>query len=337
MAMGPRERVLRTLDFARPDRLPVFYHPSPAGLHTHGEKLLRLMNELPPDNPVVLDRVPHPPPEDRDPDGRYHSFADNGWGGTVERRIFGVAGHVCAWRHETWDEVRRHAPPEARAGDFAWIAETARTHVTLACCNSVLGRLADSRPFAEVLVALAEDDPGAVAMAEWWTDRQMRENRLALDAGADFIVFGDDYGQQRATLFSPRLFRRRILPCLERMAAPVRAAGRRVKFHCCGFLTPFLDDLLDLGVSLFWPQLSIYGEDEAFLGHLLERRVTLYLHPDRQWLVPLGTPARIDAYIAREADRYKRAGGGAILYAEIENDAPWENVEALIRAMHRYR
>ena len=45
---------------------------------------------------------------------------------------------------------------------------------------------------------------------------------------------------------------------------------------------------------------------------------------------------RVDE-IQKYADRYHKLGGGGIFYVEIENDAPFENVRALIESMDRYR
>ncbi len=69
----------------------------------------------------------------------------------------------------------------------------------------------------------------------------------------------------------------------------------------------------------------------------MKHRVTLYIHPDRQYLVPRGTPQEIEAAIRAYADRYHALGGGGIFYIEIENDAPFENVKALIEAVDTYR
>jgi len=57
-----RERMLRAFDFANPDRLPVYYHPSTAGLQVHGQKLLDLFRAYPPDNDLEFDGLPQPDP-----------------------------------------------------------------------------------------------------------------------------------------------------------------------------------------------------------------------------------------------------------------------------------
>ena len=49
---SPRQRVINTFEFNHPDKIPVVYNPSTAGLYKHGKKLLDLFNAYPPDNPV---------------------------------------------------------------------------------------------------------------------------------------------------------------------------------------------------------------------------------------------------------------------------------------------
>jgi len=119
--------------------------------------------------------------------------------------------------------------------------------------------------------------------------------------------------------------------------APVKAAGRRVFFHTCGFLGGIFDELLDLGIDGMWPQIGLFDSDSRYAEMCRERKIAIYVHPDRQRLIPFGTPQEIDAAIRAYAEKYRRMNGGGIFHVEMENDAPWENVEALVRAIDRYR
>jgi hypothetical protein len=67
-----RRRMLAAFEFTGPDRIPVVYTPSPAGLYVHGQKLLDLFAQYPPDNPLSVESLPAPPPEAIDRDGRYY-------------------------------------------------------------------------------------------------------------------------------------------------------------------------------------------------------------------------------------------------------------------------
>ena len=164
----------------------------------------------------------------------------------------------------------------------------------------------------------------------------VREIYTFLARGVDGVFFGDDWGTQNAPIISPKLFREVFKPRYRALMAPIKRAGRKVCFHSCGQLGSIFDDLLDLGIDLLWPQILRYDEEQLATA-CKEHGVTIYLHPDRQHLMPLGTPVEIDARIAAYAERYHRLGGGCIFYVEIENDAPFENVVALVEAVDRYR
>ncbi|MFH1572261.1 MAG: uroporphyrinogen decarboxylase family protein [Gemmatimonadota bacterium] len=341
--MTSRERMIAAFEYGRPDRIPVVYHPSPAGLHVHGQKLLDLFRQHPPDNPVSFDGIPGPPPGAVDPDGRYHELRRDEWGILWEYRIYGLWGHPQAYPFDGWRAGRQYRFPEQPAigsaqfeRDRERVAAEAKDYLVFRGGTSIFERLHDLQPMGQVLGDLAAGDEDLLAFLERLTEYWLGHIHYWLAAGADVISFGDDWGTQTAQIVSTPMFRRTFKPCYARLMAPVKAAGRRVFFHTCGHLGPLVDELLDLGVDGLWPQINQY--DEAALAEECRKRgVAIYLHPDRQRLVPLGTPNQIEAKMAEYAERYHRLGGGGIYYIEVENDAPFENVKALIESVARYR
>ena len=97
------------------------------------------------------------------------------------------------------------------------------------------------------------------------------------------------------------------------------------------------DELVDLGIRGLWHQMNLYEEDKYLEQKCRDHKIAVFIHPDRQNLIPLGTPALISEYIRRKAEKYKNMGGGGIFYVEIEDDAPFENVLALFEAIDKYR
>jgi hypothetical protein len=81
---------------------------------------------------------------------------------------------------------------------------------------------------------------------------------------------------------------------------------------------------------------NVYDWD-AFARKCVQKKIVIALRPDRQKLIPFGTPQEIRRQIKEYADFYHQAGGGATFNIEIENDAPFENVRALIEAVHEFR
>jgi len=201
---------------------------------------------------------------------------------------------------------------------------------------SIFERLHSLQPMDQVLADLAAGDAGLLAFLDRLTEHWLRDIRYWLAAGADVICFGDDWGTQSAQMVSTAMFRRIFRPRYDRLMQPVREAGRRIFFHSCGHLGELLDELFDLGIHGLWPQINQYDE-ERLAEECRRRGVAMYIHPDRQTLMPLGTPAQIESRIAAYAARHRRLGGGGIFYVEIENDAPFANARALLEAIDRYR
>jgi len=336
--MTPRERMLRAFNFDRPDRLPVYYHPSAAGLYVHGQKLLDLFRAYPPDNAITFDSIPQPPKDAFDADGRYHEFKADELGTVWEYRIFGVAGHPHRYAIRSWRDPLTF-PPVPKAGS----AESERARRDTATLKekylvfngwgNLFERLHALRPFDEVLMDLADESPDLLAFLDRLVAYRQEQLDYLTGTGTDVVVMGDDWGTQTGLLVSPEIFRRVFKPRVREMIARAKAGGARVLYHTCGAVHPLYRDLVEVGIHALWHQIGLY-DAEDFAREAARDRVVLFLHMDRQHLVPRGTPREIRETVRRYAELHRRLGGGAVFYVEIENDAPFENVEALVKAVH---
>ncbi len=336
----PRQRFLDAMNFNNPDKIPVFYHPSTAGLYVHGQKMLDLFNEYPPDNPITFNSIPKPPAEAIDANGTYHEFKTDEWGICWEFLIYGIQGHPKKFPFDSWEAAQDYEfPPIDSFREFqkSDVQQKKDTHLFISGWISILERLHSLRPMDELMIGLATEDRHLLAFLDRLVDHWMKVIDLLIDTGIDVIFFGDDWGTQSSTLISPAMFREIFRPRYEKMMQPILKANRKIFFHCCGFMGEILDEIIDMGFHGLWPQLVLFEKDPVLFEKCEAARMTLYIHPDRQTLIPLGSPQQIEATIARYAERYHRLGGGGIFYVEIENDAPFENVEALVKAIHKYR
>ncbi len=332
--MTPRERMSAAIAFEKPDRIPLFYHPSTAGFHVHGTKLADLFARVPGDNLVTFDPDRKPPENAVSPDGSYHEFRRDEWGTLWEYLIFGIQGHPKEYPLRDWKTATEYRFPPIP--DIPAIPpEKRENHLIFEGYASLFERTSALRPFDETIMDFFEEDPDLLRFVDRLVDYYLEWNARWIKAGSDVFSIGDDFGTQNAALFPPALFERIFVPRYRRLIKPIKQAGRKVLFHSCGFIDPILKPLFDLGIDLLWPQLSIYGRREEFLDLCAENRVALLLHPDRQYLIPRGKPAEIRAWVRDMAARYRNGGG--IFYVEMENDAPWENVVALLEAIAEYR
>jgi len=335
-----RQRMLDAFEFNHPDKIPVVYHPSPAGLYVHGQKLLDLFNEYPPDNPVTFNSIPTPSPGAIDQNGRFHAIEKDQWGTEWEYLIHGIAGHPRNYPFTGWEEAADYTFPPVTcfsALDLAKVAAQRRDYLVFSGWISIFEKLHALRPMDEVLMDLYTEDRRLMVFLDRLVGYWMKTINEMMEANIDVIVFADDWGTQFSTLVSPDLFRKIFKPRYEKLMAPVKTAGRKIFFHSCGFLGEIFDELLGLGIDGLWPQITQVEHNPAFTEKCREHHVAIYIHPDRQRLIPLGAPREIETAIQGYAEKYHRLGGGGIFYVEVENDAPFENVAALIRAIHKFR
>jgi uroporphyrinogen decarboxylase len=71
------------------------------------------------------------------------------------------------------------------------------------------------------------------------------------DAGADAVMFPEDWGTQDRLMISPDMWREVFRPEFEALAGRARRRGMHVIMHSCGKMTDIIDDAIDCGVSCF--------------------------------------------------------------------------------------
>ena len=368
--MLPRDRVFAALDFRPPDVVPLRILPAAGGLYEHGQKLLDLTRVCGHDfGDLSGATLPTgPPPSDFDPDGRYHTITTDDWGSTWEYRIFGVWGHLIDWPLRDTSSggtgvppvstgkmpVPPHGasfaaklaaykppPPPAAAGPDvekarASVAAQRQRWFTLGGSGSLMEKLWSLRGFEDTLVDILRDTPEINRLADLLVEHAAAGVRRSLAVGVDGVAFGDDFGTQEALLMPPAVWRRFYKPRYEALFAPIRKAGKRIFFHCCGQIGDILEDFAELGVDALWPQLTCFNLPEL-ARRCRELGLALELHPDRGELMQRRSPAEVRDHVLRLADTFRPADGGSWLYIEIDPGFPWPNAEALLRVAMQLR
>ncbi|NLC69190.1 MAG: hypothetical protein GX754_10525 [Clostridiaceae bacterium] len=340
--MTPRERMIRTFEFNNPDKIPVVYNSSRAGLYVHGEKLLDLFNQYPPDNPIEFKEIPRPDPSTVK-NGVYRELKRDEWGTLWEYAVFGLHGGVKEYpanSPECFETYEFPKLPDLQSQELRQekedIMRLKEKYFIIKGWVSIFEKMNAIRPVEDVLVDVYLKEESFLRFLDRLTGYMARVSEQLVYLGVDAIQFGDDWGIQSGPIISLEMFREVYRPRYEKLFDMVKKAGLRIFFHSCGALGPILDELFDMGIDGIWHQSNLYNEYE-FAEKCRARKVACYIHPDRQRLIPFGTPQEIREKIRKFADIYHRMGGGGIFYVEIENDAPFENVKALIESVHEFR
>ncbi len=104
--------------------------------------------------------------------------------------------------------------------------------------------------------------------------------------------------------------------------------------HTDGHIVEIIPDLIDVGVSVLNPQSRANGLDA--LGRACRGKVCVDLDLDRQ-LFPFGTPQEIEGHVREAVETLGSPQGGLWLKAEIGDDVPLENIQAICMALETYR
>ena len=129
-------------------------------------------------------------------------------------------------------------------------------------------------------------------------------NRWA-DAGADGVMFCEDWGTQDRLLVSPALWRDVFKPDYQKIVGAARARDVAVWMHSCGYIYEIVPDLIEVGIAVLQlDQPGLFGVSR--LAKEFGGRIAFWSPVDIQKVLPSGNRRRI----ARNAkNMIERLGG----------------------------
>jgi uroporphyrinogen decarboxylase len=134
----------------------------------------------------------------------------------------------------------------------------------------------------------------------------------ARDRGAEGLLLADDVAYQRGLMLSSDLFRRALLPSLDRQAEAAKSLGMSAFFHCDGNINEILADLAKTCLDGWQGLESAAGMDIALIKREYGERVCLWGNMDPAHLQASSSPDEIAAHIDA-IWRATRQGHGLIL------------------------
>lgn len=266
------------------------------------------------------------------------------WGTLWEFRIFCMQGHPAKWPLEDIESIHGYTSaqtiPTVDSQGFFELKKCIEFHKTKyfykAGWIGILEKMHALRRFEDVLMDIAMDTPEINMLADMITEYHAEDIRRLIAAGVDAVQFGDDYGTQSNLIMRPELWRRFFKPRLARLMKPVKEAGIKICFHSCGFISEILDDLKEIGADSIWPQLAVY-HNQKLARNCRDIGLAVAIHIDRANIMTHGSPDDVRKAVDSAVKVFKPELGGAWFYVEIDNGFPFENIEALVSSISKYR
>jgi len=256
----------------------------------------------------------------------------------VERRGMGYGQPLNhPLQHASLKEIHDYAWPNPAWMDVSHIRSEAKE---LGGDHAVLG--GDWSPFwhdaidllgMETMYLKMYDDPDLVdAVLSHMVDYYAKVSERIFDAAGDCIdifFIGNDLGSQTGPLLGLDLFRRFILPHIERLVRLGHAYDLKVMMHCCGGFRPLIQDLVDTGLDgLHAIQPSCRGMDLVELKKDFGDKILFNGCIDSHRVLIDGTPASVRNETRKVMDIMKPGGGfvAGASHDTILEETPVENV-----------
>ena len=164
---------------------------------------------------------------------------------------------------------------------------------------------------------------------------QYLEHALKLGSPVDLVGFGDDWGCQERCMISPETFRRYFKPGYTKMYSLCKQYGALTTQHSDGHTVDLWEEFLEAGLTAFNMQINCMGVDVT--RDRLKGKMCIVASVDRQYILPVGTPAQVKEHIAEMVTKLGSPKGGLILSIDMYPDVPLENIDALLSACVEYK
>jgi len=343
--MNSRERVLTAFALREPDRVPCwcgaseeFWAKAKRELGLDDEALRVWLGD---DFRRILARYAGPEVELKAGETTVTPFGVRrtglGWGQPTshplkDASLKGI--HEFPWPDPNWMDVSRiRGEAEAYGGKYA-----------------ILG--GDWSPYWHDLIDLLGmenmylkmyDAPELVdAILEHVVDYYAAVSRNIFDAAAeaiDIFFIGNDFGSQRGPLLSGEMFRRFLLPHLERLIRLGHDYGLLVQLHCCGGFAELIPAMIEVELdAVHTIQPSCAGMDLRKLKTDFGSKIVFNGAIDSHHVLINGTPDFVRQN-TREVLDIMKPGGGYVAGAShdtILEETPVENVVAMFDTVRRY-
>jgi uroporphyrinogen decarboxylase len=335
--MQSRERVLRAIEFGKPDRPPISHAILPSAQYHYGEALKAITDRVPEDFGWSL--LPDLPVECLPPLYKYGENRDSF--GTLWRVTHqGRCGIPVEFPLADWDAYENYQWPVFGAGVPRYrlysghMAGHNESYYARGAWITFFEQMQQLHGFEETMLDLAADRPEIYRLR----DDLLRFNLDWLDCWLEDpyqgLHFADDWGSQASLLISPRMWRSFFKPAYQAMFEKVRRAGLHVWFHSDGDIYSILPDLIECGVNVLNCQASVIGLERMreFAG-----RVCFRTDIDRQHVLPFVSPAEVKRNIHELFETLGTPDGGIVACGEVIEDVPLENIAAMYEAFLEFR
>lgn len=329
--MTGRERVIKALEYNKPDRIPRNLWRLP-GIDMFRKNDLYDVLEKCPEDINILDFSYGKGHRAEGTRYKRYEIATDEWGCEWHAAEDGVAGEVKNPPLKEMAEIKHlRAPYEIlEDADFLNVnKDYLKTDKFILAWTTV-------RPFERMQFLLGSEklyielfhaSKDLYLLRDKLHEFFMRELKLWGKTDVDGILFMDDWGSQNSLLVSPELWRYFFKPLYKDYCDLIHSKNKYAVFHSDGYIEPIFPDLIEIGIDAINSQLFCMNIEE--IGKKYKGKITFWGEIDRQRILPFGTRDEVANAVKRVKEALWTPEGGIIAQCEFGLKDPIENIKAV--------
>lgn len=191
------------------------------------------------------------------------------------------------------------------------------------------------RSMEELFIDMMMEDDKAKALLDKITDFACVKAATYARAGVDILSLGDDIGTQNSIMIDIPLWEQWLKPRLNRVIVSAREINPDILvfYHSCGYIEPFIDQLIEVGVDILNPiQPECMNFDDIYKKY--GERIAFWGTIGTQKLLPYGTAEEVRNTTLSRLNTCGKNGGIVIGPTHlVEPEVPWENLLAILEGV----
>ncbi len=323
-----KQRVVKTLEFDHPDRIPTQLWQLPwAELH-YSEQLKTIRTEFPDD----LIFVPDITVKRVKTVGNEYEIGEyiDEWGCVFENRQQGIIGEVKKPLLNTWDDLERVRPPaeflSLKVEEINNFCRENRDKFILSpCCARPFERIQFLRGSENIYIDLYERRNNFDKLLKEIHEFNCQRLQAWSSTDVDALFIMDDWGAQNSLLISPDLWREIFKPLYLEYVEIARNGNKYIFMHSDGYILDIFPDLIEIGINALNSQIFAMGIERL---NAYKEKITFWGEIDRQNILPNYKKEEV-VNIVKEIFNMLYGNGGIIGQCEFGPGAKPENVYAV--------
>ncbi len=330
--MTSRELVKKTLEFAKPERIPRQLWFLPWAEENYPRELHAIQKKFPDDivtaPRIIGNRDLTDPPE------RYlkGTYVDE-WGCVFENAQRGTIGIVRKPLVEKWEDLEKVKTPDKflnlNREEINRFCRKEDRFVLAGTWIRPFERLQFIRTTMNLLIDLMEKPPELLELIRRVHEFNLKEAEAWAQTDVDALAIMDDWGTQKGSIIAPDLWKELFKPLYKDYVEVARHHKKYVFFHSDGYIVDFVPGLIEVGVDALNSQVFCMGVSS--LGERFRGKITFWGEIDRQHILAHGSRDEV-VQAVQSIYAHLYADGGVIAQCEFGPGAKPENVEAVFQA-----